>query len=102
MWMTVGRRAFATVMGSEWEGERDDDGEDGDGNVDGDLKMNKYEIVYKLIDILDEVLYDLLLLWLTLVKRRFDVTLACAETVSEVIKIVIDSVVDGDYFMFLR
>lgn len=96
-WTTAGRRAFATATGSEREGERDDDGEDGDGNVDGDSKTNKHETAHKLIDIPDEVPHDPPLLRSTLVKRRLDVTLACAETVSEAIKIATDSVADGDY-----
>ena len=96
-WTTAGRRGLATATGSEREGERDDEGEDGDGNVDGASKTNKHETAHKLIDIPDEVPRDPPLLRSTLVKRGLDVTLACAETVSEAIKIATDSVADGDY-----
>ena len=60
-------------------------------------KTNKHETAHKLIDIPDEVPRDPPLLRSTLVKRGLDVTLACAETVSEAIKIATDSVADGDY-----
>ena len=96
-WTTAGRRGLATATGSEREGERDDEGEDGDGNVDGASKTNKHETAHKLVDIPDEVPRDPPLLRSTLVKRGLDVTLACAETVSEAIKIATDSVADGDY-----